>query len=199
MTGYLDGYKDAVSHLLDVTYIKGGNNRSSGSLSGKEREAVKERFRVPPPPPISRFLEPLLFRFFFWSCIILIIEFQHRIRRNNPHKPRSIRPRSRHPRARNRRNKKSSHAPVLSFLRQVSPPSLHACLPSELPLLLTLVFVLIQTLAFGFHKTYQQVHPLGQNPARRHYFALLRGQWEYPRWSEKLTNNIALLEANTTT
>jgi len=44
--GYLDGYKDAVSHLLDVTYIKGGSNRSSGSLSGKEREAVKERFRV---------------------------------------------------------------------------------------------------------------------------------------------------------
>lgn len=46
MVGYLDGYKDAVSHLLDVTYIKTGNNRSSGSLSGKEREAVKERFRV---------------------------------------------------------------------------------------------------------------------------------------------------------
>jgi hypothetical protein len=42
----LDGYKDAVGHLLDVTYIKGGSNRSSGSLSGKEREAVKERFRV---------------------------------------------------------------------------------------------------------------------------------------------------------
>jgi exocyst complex component 7 len=42
----LDGYKDAVSHLLDVTYIKGGSNRSSGSLSGKEREALKERFRV---------------------------------------------------------------------------------------------------------------------------------------------------------
>jgi Exo70 exocyst complex subunit len=50
MIGYLDGYKDAVGHLLDVTYIKGGNNRSSGQLSGKEREAVKERFRVPPPP-----------------------------------------------------------------------------------------------------------------------------------------------------
>jgi hypothetical protein len=46
MAGYLDGYKDAVGHLLDVTYIKGGSNRSSGSLSGKEREAVKERFRV---------------------------------------------------------------------------------------------------------------------------------------------------------
>ena len=46
MVGYLDGYKDAVGHLLDVTYIKGGSNRSSGSLSGKEREAVKERFRV---------------------------------------------------------------------------------------------------------------------------------------------------------
>jgi hypothetical protein len=44
--GYLDGYKDAVGHLLDVTYIKGAANRSSGSLSGKEREAVKERFRV---------------------------------------------------------------------------------------------------------------------------------------------------------
>ena len=46
LDGYLDGYKDVVSHLLDVTYIKGGNNRSSGSLSGKEREALKERFRV---------------------------------------------------------------------------------------------------------------------------------------------------------
>ena len=45
--GYLDGYKDAAGHLLDVTYIKGTSNRSSGSLSGKEREAVKERFRVP--------------------------------------------------------------------------------------------------------------------------------------------------------
>jgi hypothetical protein len=48
MIGYLDGYKDAAGHLLDVTYIKGGNNRVSGSLSGKEREAVKERFRVSP-------------------------------------------------------------------------------------------------------------------------------------------------------
>jgi Exo70 exocyst complex subunit len=46
MVGYLDGYKDAAGHLLDVTYIKGPSNRSSGSLSGKEREAVKERFRV---------------------------------------------------------------------------------------------------------------------------------------------------------
>jgi hypothetical protein len=46
MVGYLDGYKDTVGHLLDVTYIKGASNRSSGSLSGKEREAVKERFRV---------------------------------------------------------------------------------------------------------------------------------------------------------
>jgi len=46
LDGYLDGYKDVVSHLLDVTYIKGGSNRSSGSLSGKEREALKERFRV---------------------------------------------------------------------------------------------------------------------------------------------------------
>lgn len=46
--GYLDGYKDSVGHLLDVTYIKGASNRSSGSLSGKEREAVKERFRVSP-------------------------------------------------------------------------------------------------------------------------------------------------------
>ena len=45
----MDGYKDAVGHLLDVTYIKGGNNRTSGSLSGKEREAVKDRFRVSPP------------------------------------------------------------------------------------------------------------------------------------------------------
>lgn len=44
--GYLDGYKDAVGHLLDVTYIKGASNRASGSLSGKEREAVKDRFRV---------------------------------------------------------------------------------------------------------------------------------------------------------
>ena len=42
----MDGYKDAVGHLLDVTYIKGASNRSSASLSGKEREAVKERFRV---------------------------------------------------------------------------------------------------------------------------------------------------------
>jgi hypothetical protein len=49
--GYLDGYKDAVSHLLDVTYIKGGGNRSSGSLTGKERDAVKERFKVAPLPP----------------------------------------------------------------------------------------------------------------------------------------------------
>jgi len=44
--GYLDGYKDAVSHLLDVTYIKGASNRTSGTLTGKEREAVKERFKV---------------------------------------------------------------------------------------------------------------------------------------------------------
>jgi exocyst complex component 7 len=44
--GYIDGYKDALGHLLDVTYVKGASNRSSGSLSGKEREAVKERFRV---------------------------------------------------------------------------------------------------------------------------------------------------------
>jgi len=42
----LDGYKDAVSHLLDVTYIKGASNRTSGTLTGKEREAVKERFKV---------------------------------------------------------------------------------------------------------------------------------------------------------
>jgi Exo70 exocyst complex subunit len=46
VVGYIDGYKDALGHLLDVTYIKGTSNRTSGSLSGKEREAVKERFRV---------------------------------------------------------------------------------------------------------------------------------------------------------
>ena len=48
LDSYLDGYKNCVEHLLDVTYVRGGiggsiNKRSS--LSNKEREQIKDKFK----------------------------------------------------------------------------------------------------------------------------------------------------------
>ena len=103
IAGYLDGYKDAAGYLLDVTYIKGGNNRVSGSMSGKEREAVKERFKVS------------------FVLISLTIELQHRIRRVDSRESGSFCARSSCSRTGNRRDQESRHATLLTILRQVSP------------------------------------------------------------------------------
>ena len=40
---YLEGWKECAAYLMDVTYIKGGNKMSLGS---KDKEAVKEKFKV---------------------------------------------------------------------------------------------------------------------------------------------------------
>lgn len=40
---YLEGWKDCAAYLMDVTYIKAGSKQS---LSTRDKEAVKEKFKV---------------------------------------------------------------------------------------------------------------------------------------------------------